>query len=371
MSVPAGVDTSAFSPGDRPASRARHGLGDRDLAVLTVRRLVPRMGLEELIDAAALLADVPGLSVSIAGSGPLSGALADRIGAARLWDRVRLLGRIPDEELVDRLRAADLFVLPTVAYEGLGMATIEALATGTPVVGTRVGATPEVLGPLDERLLADEATPAAIAAAVRRGVDLLSPGLRERCRALAVESYSWDSAIPLWEAELEQASRSGRPTPPKGSLIRAARALDRHVPVDLKAGRDKLVAGTREGAGLAVRAGGLDGLTRRIRAERRAGILLYHNPDPEVLATHLELLARHHEFVSYEVVANAVHSGDWSDVPPKSLAITFDDGHAGNVALLPDPRAVRRAPDDLHLHRARRDTAAVLVDDRRPEPEGA
>jgi glycosyltransferase involved in cell wall biosynthesis/peptidoglycan/xylan/chitin deacetylase (PgdA/CDA1 family) len=333
--VPAGVDTSLFSPGDRAASRSRLGLRDDEIAVFTARRLVPRMGIEELIDAAALLDDVPGLRVSIAGSGPLSSTLADRIAATRVSERVRLLGRIPDGELVDRLRAADLFVLPTVAYEGLGMATIEALATGTPVVGTRVGATPEVLGPLDERLLADEATPAALASAVRRGLDLLSPGLRERCRELAVESYSWDTAIPLWEAELEHASQSGRPTPPKGGLIRAARALDRHIPVDLKAGRDKLVAGTREGTGLAVRATGLAGLTSRIGADCRAGILLYHNPEPSVLARHLELLARHHRFVSYEIVAEAVRSGDWSEVPPKSLAITFDDGHAGNAALLP------------------------------------
>jgi peptidoglycan/xylan/chitin deacetylase (PgdA/CDA1 family) len=107
------------------------------------------------------------------------------------------------------------------------------------------------------------------------------------------------------------------------------------VPLDLKAARDTLVAQGREGAGLAVRTTGAAGIARRVGAERRAGILLYHNPDPETLERHLTLLAKGHAFVPYAAIADAVRGGDWSDVPPKSLAVTFDDGHAGTVALVP------------------------------------
>ena len=72
-----------------------------------------------------------------------------------------------ESELRDWYRAADLVVLPTVAYEGFGMVTAEALATGTPVVGTPVGATPELLEPLDPRLVAAGSDPDALAAAIR------------------------------------------------------------------------------------------------------------------------------------------------------------------------------------------------------------
>jgi peptidoglycan/xylan/chitin deacetylase (PgdA/CDA1 family) len=113
------------------------------------------------------------------------------------------------------------------------------------------------------------------------------------------------------------------------------RRLDSRVPVDLKRARDRSVAGAREGIAALVRTSGLAHGARRLRAERRAGILLYHNPSPEALERHLEYLSSRHTFVGYGDVARAVRSGDWSDLPPKCLAVTFDDGHAGNAALVP------------------------------------
>ena len=165
--------------------------------LFTARRLVPRMGLEELIDAAALLADLPRLRLAIAGAGPLRDQSRGASTARATRDaRVELLGRISDEELVDWYRAADLFVLPTLAYEGFGMATIEALASGTPVVGTPVGATPELLAPLDARLLAAGTSAADLDDAIRAGLDLLTPELRERCRAARLERHSWEVGDP-------------------------------------------------------------------------------------------------------------------------------------------------------------------------------
>ena len=101
--------------------------------------------------------------------------------------------------------AADLFVLPTLAYEGFGMATLEALACGTPVVGTPVGATPEILGPLDPRLLARGVEPdalrSAVAEALRRARD---PLLRSRCRVYARAGYGWDTVVHGWAEALER-----------------------------------------------------------------------------------------------------------------------------------------------------------------------
>ncbi|MGH2900915.1 MAG: glycosyltransferase family 4 protein, partial [Solirubrobacteraceae bacterium] len=113
--VPPGVDLERFSPGDRRAARATLGLEPDAFAAVCVRRLVPRMGIDVLLDAwAQALADLPaGARLLIAGEGPQRGALEARIDELGLRDGVRLLGRIDDEALVDLYRAADLGVVPT------------------------------------------------------------------------------------------------------------------------------------------------------------------------------------------------------------------------------------------------------------------
>ena len=115
---------------------------------MTARRLVPRMGVDVLIDAIATLrTNGRAIRLVVIGDGELRRALTryrDHHGLGRV---VQFLGRVPDEELVDWYRAADVFVLPTTAYEGYGMVTAEALACATPVVATNVGASPEILTP--------------------------------------------------------------------------------------------------------------------------------------------------------------------------------------------------------------------------------
>lgn len=193
--IPGAVDLEKFRPdGSREQNRARFGIGSGPVA-LTVRRLVERMGIDLLIRAAA---EVPGLRVVIGGDGPLRKELEAL--AASLRVPATFLGYVKDEDLPALYRAADLFVLPTRALEGFGLVAIEAMACGTPAMGTPVGAIPEVLGPL--RLVFDDVTPQAIAGGIRRFLAESDGGLPERCRAHVAAHYDWSKVIAKAEQVL-------------------------------------------------------------------------------------------------------------------------------------------------------------------------
>jgi glycosyltransferase involved in cell wall biosynthesis len=201
--VEGGVDVDEFHPGSGQSdARERLGVDPSSTLLLTVRRLEPRMGLENLLEAVAeLRARVP-LTLAVGGTGSLERNLHGLAESLGLQNVVRFLGAIPETQLVDWYRAADLFVLPTVEFEGFGMVTVEALASGTPVVGTPVGATPELLAPLEPRLLARDSSPASVGEAIERALELADDALRTRCRTYACERFAWEHVIDDWEAEL-------------------------------------------------------------------------------------------------------------------------------------------------------------------------
>lgn len=195
--VPPGVDLERFSPGDRDTARRKFDLPADVPLVVTVRRLARRMGIDLLLRAIhRLVARGIPVGLAIGGVGPERDALEGLCRELRLEPHVRFLGRVPDELLPELLRAADVFVLPTRSMEGFGMVTIEAMASGTPVVATDNGATPEILSAVDLGLLTP-ADPDALAAALER---LLANA--ELRRALAVRGvevvrsrYTWDACV--------------------------------------------------------------------------------------------------------------------------------------------------------------------------------
>jgi glycosyltransferase involved in cell wall biosynthesis len=200
--IPGAVDLARFSPdGSREKNRERFGIGSGPVA-LTVRRLVERMGIDLLLRAAA---EVPGLQVVVGGDGPLRAELEAL--AASLKVPAKFLGYVKDEDLPALYRAADLFVLPTRALEGFGLVAIEAMACGTPAMGTPVGAIPEVLGPL--KLLFDDTTPQAIAGGIRRFLAEPDASLGERCRAHVAAHYDWSKVIERVERVFVEVLREG------------------------------------------------------------------------------------------------------------------------------------------------------------------
>lgn len=166
--IAGGVDTARFDP---PLSRsqAREQLGwptNRPIA-LVVRRLVRRMGLEDLIAAVKLARwEVPELLVLIAGAGPLAAELEARVQAEGLTQHVQLIGFLPDAQLPLAYRAADISIVPSVALEGFGLIVGESLAAGTPVLVTAVGGLPETIEALSPQCIVAERGAQALAASM-------------------------------------------------------------------------------------------------------------------------------------------------------------------------------------------------------------
>jgi glycosyltransferase involved in cell wall biosynthesis len=134
--------------GDRGASRRALGWEVEGFALFTLRRLVPRMGLDTLLEALGRVPTDKPWTLYVAGDGPERGRLEALASACGRRDRVRFLGRISDEALEQAYTACDLFVLPTRALECFGLIALEALGRGRPVLGARVGAIPEMLEPV-------------------------------------------------------------------------------------------------------------------------------------------------------------------------------------------------------------------------------
>jgi phosphatidylinositol alpha-1,6-mannosyltransferase len=164
--VPPGVDVERFrlpTPEERQEVRLRYGLRDDDFVVVSVSRLVPRKGMDVLIDAAARLGPLhPQLRVLIGGGGRDRGRLERR--ANRSGAPVRLLGRVDDAALPGLYGAADAFVMACrnrwlgLEQEGFGIVFLEAAACGVPQIAGRSGGAAEAVVHERTGLVVDDPT---------------------------------------------------------------------------------------------------------------------------------------------------------------------------------------------------------------------
>ena len=187
VEIPPGVDTATIVPlraAERRAARARLGLPASGPLVSSVSRLVPRKGMDVLIEAAGRLApSYPDLVVAIAGEGREIGRL--RRAAADSPVGIRILGRISTAERADLLGCADVFVMACrtrwagLEQEGFGIVFLEAAAAGVPqIAGDSGGASEAVAEGVTGLVVGDPADPGAVAQAMR--TLLADPALRRR-----------------------------------------------------------------------------------------------------------------------------------------------------------------------------------------------
>ena len=211
--IPGGVDVERFRPVEnRIAVRREFGIPAHRFVLFTVRNLVPRMGLELLIEAMAQVRErASDVLLVMGGEGPLREQLEDLIRRFGLEEEVRLIGFVPEEDLPRYYAMADVFVLPTRMLEGFGLVTLEALASGTPVLGTPVGATEEILGGLDRGMLFEGRDSRSMADLIYEKYGLFKRDPEEyerwrtRCRAYVERNYSWGRSVDKLEGLFTEA----------------------------------------------------------------------------------------------------------------------------------------------------------------------
>ncbi|GAA4852802.1 glycosyltransferase family 4 protein [Kitasatospora terrestris] len=190
VEITPGVDTARFTPGaaasQRPRTLVYAGRMDRSSAW---------KGVDVLVRAFAELAPaVPGARLRLVGGGDALPGLLDLAAELGVADRVESVGELTGDDLVESLRTAAALVLPSrTEAESFGMALVEAMACGTPVIGSAVGGIPYVLAGGESGLLVPPGEVAALAAACTR---VLSDGqLADRLgaagRRRVEQHYAW------------------------------------------------------------------------------------------------------------------------------------------------------------------------------------
>jgi len=211
--IPCGIDSSRFRPLDaeeRSAARRRLGLHDGPL-VVSLSRLVPRKGMDVLIDASVRLArTVPDLQVAIGGGGRDRERLEKRVAATGA--PVTFLGRVPDEDVPDLYGAADVYAMLCrnrwggLEQEGFGIVFLEAAAAGVPQVAGDSGGASEAVLDGETGFVVEPTDVEAVADAIGRllGDDELRARMGAAARARAVDEFDHDRLAPRLAAAIEE-----------------------------------------------------------------------------------------------------------------------------------------------------------------------
>jgi glycosyltransferase involved in cell wall biosynthesis len=204
-SVPTGIDTARFRPGDRAAARKTLGLPATRPLVGIVATLRSWKGHLHLIEAVAGLPET--VSLVVVGDGPMREQLEAKVDQLGLRARTVFAGNRTD--VVPWLQAIDVFALPSYANEGVPQALVQAMLTGLACVTTGVGSIAEVALDGKTALVVPPKDPAALRAALSRLLDdgVLRMQLGEAARAHCAANFSQERMLDDMEKIYLQASR--------------------------------------------------------------------------------------------------------------------------------------------------------------------
>ncbi|HKP28505.1 MAG TPA: glycosyltransferase, partial [Gemmatimonadales bacterium] len=200
--IPNFVNTDEYQPGEPGCRDGLAPSGHMVLAHASNFREVKRV--RDVVRVFARVRRALPATLLMIGDGPERADAEQEARELQVDKDVRFLGRI--DSVVDLLQATDLFLLPSQT-ESFGLAALEAMACGAPVVATRVGGIPEVV---EDGLTGILELPGSVEAMARRAVELLRNPERHRAMAEAAiqkaRRYSADRVVPMYEAIYERAT---------------------------------------------------------------------------------------------------------------------------------------------------------------------
>jgi glycosyltransferase involved in cell wall biosynthesis len=202
--IPNGVDTTRFFPADQATARTTLGIPASQRLIVCVSRLSEEKGVDTLVEAMAHPAVAgSGATLALVGDGPMRDALAARVAALGLGSTVQFVGAVAHEAVPTWFAAADLCCLPSLR-EGYPNVVLEALACGRPMVASRVGAIPDMVG-ADAGVLVEpgsvEAMAEGLSAALARAWD-------PRVIAQSVSGLSWERSAAAYAAVFRRVAES-------------------------------------------------------------------------------------------------------------------------------------------------------------------
>ncbi|MCW2689822.1 MAG: glycosyltransferase [Mycobacterium sp.] len=203
--VPLGVDTEVFKPTDRPRIRGRI------IAIASADR--PLKGIGHLLHAVARLRIEHDLDLQLVAKLEPNGPTEKLIAELGISDMVQVCNGLSDAELADALASAEIACIPSL-YEGFSLPAVEAMASGTPIVASRAGALPEVVG--TDGACARLVEPGDVPELTRVLGDLLNSEedlrrLGSAGRRRAVEVFSWESVAAQTVQVYERAIAAAAP----------------------------------------------------------------------------------------------------------------------------------------------------------------
>ncbi len=203
--IPNAVDSSRFNPDNSGEEiRKKHDLGD-DKVVMYVGRIVYHKGLEYFVESAKYLGD--DTKYILVGEGDFMPELKKIVKRESLENKVIFAGRVTNEELPKYYAATDVFVLPSVSrLEAFGIVTMEAMASGVPVVVSDIPGVREVITEGRHGLLAEPMNSKDIAGKVRTILE--NPDLAQRMgkmgRKRIEEKFTWEKVAEEIEEVYEK-----------------------------------------------------------------------------------------------------------------------------------------------------------------------
>ncbi len=202
FSVPTGIDTDRFSPGDKLKQKMLLGLSPDHFAFGIIATLRSWKGHADLIAAFNLLNN-PKITLVIVGDGPQMENCQKLAKASAFPENIKIVGE--KSNVVPYLQAFDCFVLPSYANEGIPQALLQAMSVGIPIISCPVGGIPEAIEGYQQAALSPPQNPEALASAMARELvrDKKSP--RQDRQTLYSLERMYQSVLKVFELAHEKA----------------------------------------------------------------------------------------------------------------------------------------------------------------------